>query len=201
MDRRHVGRQAEAGAPLAVARALHRRIHRQHQCLEAGGLGTPHQCEVEAAVALQVELEPQRPALRVVAHRTRHVFERRARLRAQYQPRALCRGGECAAEFALRMRHPLVRHRREQQRMRQRAAEQFDARVSMGQRPQHARLHPQGIPGLAVGAQRGLVGRAAGEVGPGVRVQRLARTLFVVADRHRRRFGGAHVSAQARRRL
>ncbi len=61
---RDAGRQPEAGAPLAVAHAVGRRVDGQHQRLVAGGLGALHQFAREAPVVLQVELEPQRAARR-----------------------------------------------------------------------------------------------------------------------------------------
>ena len=55
------GWQDEAGTPFAVAHAAEQRVHRQHQRLDAGGLGAPDQLAQPAALAKRMELEPARP--------------------------------------------------------------------------------------------------------------------------------------------
>ena len=194
MHRTHPRRQSEARAPLAVTGALHRRVDRQHQRRAAGGLGAPHQIEREASVVLEIELEPQRAGVRVGADDAGDVLDRHGRLRAQHHAGLQRRGGLRGGAFAVRMRQPLVSDRRQQDRVRQRAAEQRDPRVRARHRPQHPRRQGNLAPRLHIGGQRQLVRRAALEVGAGVVVQPVAGECGVVGQTDRRggRAGGVH---------
>ena len=77
--------------------------------------------------------------------------------------------------------------------------------VAAGEPAQHPGLELQGAPGVLVVLEGGLVGGAAGEVGPGVGVEDAGGVGFVVGeadDARRERVGlRAHESAHMRRRL
>jgi hypothetical protein len=99
--------------------------------------------------------------------------------------------------------HALVGHRGEQDGVGERAAEELEPGVAAGQRA-HPGLERQLAPGALVVLEGGLVGGAAGEVGPGVGVEDAGGVGFVVGegdDARRERSGRAHVSAHMRRRL
>ncbi len=174
VDRTDTRRQPKAGASLAVAHAAGGGVHRQHQGLVAGSFGALHQRLGEAAVVLQVQLKPQRAAARVGQNGLRHALQRHAGLGAEHHARAQGSCGIGHGQFAVGVRHALEGHGRQQDGVRQRAAQQLHPGVATCQRPQHAGPQGQRVPGAAVGAQGDLVARATAEVGPGVVVELLA---------------------------
>ena len=181
------GRRAGAGrqrvAPFALAHALDGRVGRQHDGLETGRLGPLHQRVVEAAIGLPIKLKPQRPAPRLGQHGLGDAFHRHIGLGAEHVARALRRGGQRAGPFPIGVRQLLMRHRRQQDRVRQFAAGQRHARVAASQRTQNARPQAQALPGGDVFAQCDLVRRAALKKGPRRIVQRVPGGLGVVAKR------------------
>ena len=156
------GRRSRRAA-LAVTCAVHRRIHRQHQRFVAGGFRAAHEFEVEAALALQVELEPQRPRR---LDRTSRATCSSGTLACALEHHAGALRGGCQRDAEIRRSRArgAGRYRRDQDRVRERAPSS-STRVCPARAAQHARLQPVGGPGRAVGSERDLVGRAAGEVG------------------------------------
>ena len=175
VDGLDIRRQAEAQPLFAVAHAVDGRIHRDHQRAIAGGLGAPDQPQGVVALALEIELEPQRRF-----GRARHVLESDTRLRAGHHHRLHGGCRQHAGQFALWVDQFLVGHRGEQDGEGQRRAQQLESGAAARQVAQHAGLYAYARVGLAVGAQRVFVGRAARQVGPGGIAHALSRVVLVV---------------------
>ncbi len=110
-------------------------------------------------------------------------------------------------QLAIRVGQSVVGHGCEQHGVSQGAPQQLHAGMAACQRLQDAGQELQPVPGVAVGAQRDLIGRATTQIGPGRRLQTGARVGFVVSQRHdaggQLGEGGnlAHASAHMRSRL
>ena len=182
VDRAHAGWQPKARAPFAVAHAAGGGVHGQHQGFVSGGFGALHQRLGEAPVVLQIQLKPQGAAPGVGQHCLRNGLQRHAGLGAEHHARAQRRRRVGHGQLAVGVGQALKGNGCQQNRVRQRAAQQADPGVATRQRPQHARPQRQGLPGAAVGAQGAFVGGTAAEVGPGVVVQMLARVRLMVCQ-------------------
>ena len=196
-------RHTEVRAAFAVSRAAGRRVHGHDQRFVSGGLGAAHQFQREAAVVLDVELQPQGAAVRVIMDGLGDLLQRHAGLGAQNQAGLLCRCGIGRSEFTIRMHHLLVSHRGQQHRPGEGAPQQLGAGMTTGQCTQDARVEPQGRPGCLVGLQGVFVGGATVEVGPGRFGQAFPGMALVITQRDdiTRNGRGVHVSAHMRNRL
>ena len=144
---------------VALAAAEHRGIHGQDEGGAPCLFGPSHERRREAAVAEDVELEPEWPARRL-AHR----FDGPRRERREDHPRA---GGVCGArggEFPVSVGELLKGHRSDEHRPVELVAEEFDALRAHGNVTQDAVAQRDLVPRLARAAQEDLVARAPGEV-------------------------------------
>ncbi|MNZ95136.1 hypothetical protein D3C78_1142690 [compost metagenome] len=172
----------KARAALAVAHAGHRRIDGQHQCFVARALDALHQLAREAAVMLQVQLEPQGAAAGRAEHGLGWHFQWQAGLGAQGKAGSQGGGGIGAGQFAVGMGQALVGHRCHQQGVGMVPAQQADAGMAFVQGAQNARPQAKIVPGAAVGPKAVLVGRATAEIGPGMGVEHFGGAPFVVCE-------------------
>ena len=147
------------------------------------------------AVALPVELEPQR-----LLGGSGNLFERLAGERADDHLPVLRRGRHRAGAFTVRMLQALVGDRRQQQRVAQGFAEQFDPRVAAAHVGQWSRSQRHGVERSAVGATAYSVA-AAVEVVPDVRMQQLTRPFAIASDRLRQVQRRVQAEPQRRSRL
>ncbi len=191
--------QLEAGTLLAVAQAVDRGVHGDHQAAVARSFGAPHQLAGEVAVRLDVELEPEGrlggPG---------DGFEADAGLGADHQGSAHGRGAQGAGQFAVRVGQALEGHRGEQDGVIQRQVAKLHAGVAAAQVFQHPVEQAHAAEGGEVVSQGPLVRRAAAEVGPGGGAHALTGEGLVVADgddlggnpRQRRQAHGAFLRSQ-----
>ena len=107
-------RNVETVADVALAATQQWGIHREDERSAARPLGALYQRARKAAVAVDVQLKPERAA----GDRS-YLLDRRRGERGNDHPRADSRGGSCGREFAVAMREPLKRHGRDEQRTRQ----------------------------------------------------------------------------------
>ena len=194
----------EMRAAFTIACTAGRCVHGDDQGFVAGGLGAAHELQGEAAIMLDVKLQPQWAAVWITMDGVRNVLQRHACLRAQYQTRLLCGRGIGCGQFAVGVHHLLVGHRGQQHGPGQGAPQQLAAGVASGQRPQHAWVELQVSPCALVGAQRVFIRCAAVQVGPGGFGQALPCVALVVTQRNHISGdgrGGIHVSAHMRSRL
>ena len=182
VDGPHVGRQLKTGTSFAVAGAGAGGVHRQHQGLVTGLLGSGHEFACSAAVGLEVELEPEWAAAGFRQKGRGHLFKACAGLGAQHHAGLQGRSGLGCGNFSAGMGQGLVGHGRQQDGVGQGAPEQLHLGMPAGQRLQHPRQQQLLVPGLMIGAQAQFVGSTTAEIGPGLLVEVCARSGFVISQ-------------------
>ncbi len=145
--------QHERVAAISLAVAHEWSVHGQHDGAVASLLCARHELLVEPPVAIQVQLEPQRPP----AGRPRNLLQTARGKGARHHDGA--RGpacpGRCTLPFG--MRQPVDGRGRDQDRQRNGVAERCRAGVARAHVDQHPRPQPDFVVRGAVGAQRALV--------------------------------------------
>ena len=183
----------------AVARVDHRLIDGDAQRLAAGALHPLNQVLRDRAVAVDVELKPER-----LRRRGGHRFDGAVGIRAEHHDRR--RGARAAGggHFALRMHEHVRRGRREQDRMRERPAEQRRGGVDRLDVDHHAAFEAQPLKRLAIPPHGEIVGAALVVVFPRRNGDQSPGSLFVLRDAEqvgvrRRRSGGGGARRRRRR--
>ena len=156
---REVGEVEVARAP-----AQHRGVEREDDRLAPAGLGAPDEALDQLVRGAPVELEPARR----VAHRRRALLHRNRGLAREDHRHALGSGGARSEEVAAVARQLEHADRRQQERRRERAAEQLDAHVARRDVAEHARDDAPLVERLPVRPHRVLVAGAAGQIGEGL---------------------------------
>ena len=174
VHRLHTRRQHEAGALGAVADAMQRRVHREHDGLMPGLFSAADQAQVEFAVLLKIQLEPLRPA------GGGNRFNRARGQRADHQGGIQRRSGAGGSYLRIRVRQLLEGHRSEQEGVAQALAEQFELGATAGEVAQHARQYQQAIQRLAVAPQADFVAAAPDHIFVHVRGQVLRSAAGIV---------------------
>jgi hypothetical protein len=191
------GRQHEAGAADAVLRPRDRRIDGEHERLAAGAFRSRNDLAREAAVALQVDLKPER-----CGRRGGDLLDGHRGAAADHEDRLRVRGAARGLGLALRMQELVIRGRREEDRVRQLLAEERAARAQARDVGQDVRAQLVRVERLRVPAQRHFVGGAGGDVLVRHRGEALSRGALVVVEGEqllwRSRFG-ARVGGCGRR--
>ncbi len=183
----------------AVARVDHRLIHGDAQRPAAGAFHPLNQVLRDRAVAVDVELKPER-----LRRRGGHRFDGAVGVRAEHHDR---RGGARAAgggHLALRMHEHVRRGRREQDRMRERPAEQRGGGVDRLDVDHHPAFQPQPLQRLPVPPHGEIVGAALVVVFPRGNGDQAPGALFVLRNAEqagcaRRRSGGGRPRGRRRR--
>jgi hypothetical protein len=152
-----LGGGPHAGAQIALPASHDRQIDGHHERLVALLDGGRDQLAADAAVREHVELEPAGGLRRAV----RELGHARGGERRKAHDRPGGRRGARGADLPIGVRHPLKRHRRHEQWVRARLAEQGDARVALAHAHEHPRTDRQAAPRGEVVAERDLVARAA----------------------------------------
>ena len=179
----------KAGPLLAVAHTGHRRVHRQHQGLVASRGRTLGQRQGARAIALPIQLKPQRSRTRLG-----HRLQRRRGIGAEHRRAAHHPGGQGHGPLALRMKQLLIGHRRQQNRVLQGVTEQPATGVAAAQVTQLTRQQRPVLPDVQVGLAGQLIRRAALQVGQGIGIQALQGMPLVIASRHQVR--GNHIEGR-----
>ena len=177
----------------AVARVDHRLIDGDAQRLAAGAFHPLNQVLRDRAVAVDVELKPER-----LRRRGGHRFDGAVGIRAEHHDRR--RGARAAGggHLALRMHEHVRRGRREQDRMRERPAEQRGGGVDRLDVDHHAAFEAQPLKRLAVPPHGEIVGAALVVVFPRGNGDQAPGALFVLRDAEQ--IGGAPPQERRRRR-
>ena len=177
IDRLNTLGQTETGALFAVAHAVDRRIHRQHQRLITRRLGAPDQRLRKDPIRLDIQLKPQR-GVRLLSHR----FKRYAGLGTQHHAGLHRRGSEHRGQLALGMHQLLIGHRRKENRVSKGLPKQLQMGIAAAEVSQHPRAQANALKRRLVLRQGQLIGRTAGDIGPGLGTHALACQWLIVRD-------------------
>ena len=159
---------------VARAPAEHRRVERDDDRAAAAALGPRREALDERVRAAPVELEPVRRVLEDPGH----ALHRLRGLVREHHRGARVAGGAGDGAVGLGVREFEHADRREQERVRQPAPEQLDARVAPLDVAQHSRDDPPVVERRAVGGQRPFVTGARGYVGERLGPHALLRGRF-----------------------
>ena len=197
----------ETNPLLAVTNAVQRGIDSEHDGLVTGCFSPLNQLSIQAALGLQIKLEPARPSAALLC-RSGNLFQTARSQRAEHHTDTQRRGGVSRRQFAIRVKKLLPGNRRQQDRVGQFAAQQGGSTVAAGNIGHHPGQQHLAIKGGAVPAVGQLIGGSAIEIGPSIVVQPAAGVGRVIG--HRRDIAGNAVeqrrlehqlSAQRRSRL
>ena len=146
------GRQAEAVPHVPLPPSEQRRVDGEHQRAAAGGLGPPHQPLGGPAVAVDVELEPDRPG-----GGGHHLLDPRRGERREDHHRPRRSGRPGGRQLPLGSREAVERGGRDEHRHRDRLAEHGGRQIAAGDVHQHPVGDDDAVVGGAVLAQGDLV--------------------------------------------